>query len=57
MLFLRKVSKEAVKVAIVSYLRNNPKATYQEICDNFKMKRTPVFNYQNELAETDLIET
>ena len=53
----KSVSKKAVKAAIVSYLRNNPKATYQEIGDNFEMKRTTVFNYLNELAETGLIKT
>ena len=52
----KKVSKEAVKAAIVSYLRNNPKATYQEIGNNFEMKRTTVFNYLNELAEAGIIE-
>ena len=44
----KKVSKEAVKAAIVSYLRNNSKTTYQEIGDNFEMKRTTVFNYLND---------
>ena len=52
----KNVSKETVKAAIVSYLRNNPKATYQEIGDNFEMKRTTVFNYLNELAEAGIIE-
>ena len=52
----KKVSKEAVKAAIVSYLRNNPKATYREIGDNFEMKRTTVFNYLNELVEARIIE-
>ena len=52
----KKVSKEAVKAAIVSYLRNNPKATYQEIGENFEMKRTTVFNYLNELVEAGIIE-
>ena len=52
----KKASKEAIKAAIVSYLRNNPKATYQEIGENFEMKRTTVFNYLNELVEARIIE-
>ena len=52
----KKVSKETIKAAIVSYLRNNPKATYQEIGENFEMKRTTVFNYLNELVEDRIIE-
>lgn len=52
----KKVPKEAIKSAIVSYLRNNPKATYQEIGENFEMKRTTVFNYLNELVEARIIE-
>ena len=51
MLFLRKkVSKEAVKAAIVSYLRNNSKATYQEIGDEVDIKKTTVFKYLSELV-------
>ena len=52
----KKASKEAIKAAIVSYLRNNPKATYQEIGEKFEMKRTTVFNYLNELVKARIIE-
>ena len=48
--------KKAIKAAIVSYLRNNPKATYQEIGEKFEMKRTTVFNYLNELVKARIIE-
>ena len=52
----KKVSKEAVKASIVSYLRNNPKATYQEIGDEVEIKKTTVFKYLSELVEAGIIE-
>ena len=52
----KKVSKEVVKAAIVSYLRNNPKATYQEIGDEVEIKKTTVFEYLSELVEAGIIE-
>ena len=52
----KKVSKESVKAASVSYLRNNPKATYQEIGDEVEIKKTTVFKYLSELAKAGIIE-
>ena len=52
----KKVSKAAVKAAIVSYLRNNSKATYQEIGDEVEIKKTTVFKYLSELVEAGIIE-
>ena len=52
----KSVSKEAVKAAIVSYLRNNSKATYQEIGDEVEIKKTTVFKYLSELVEAGIIE-
>ena len=52
----KKVSKEAIKAAIVSYLRNNSKATYQEIGDEVDIKKTTVFKYLSELVEAGIIE-
>ena len=53
---MKKISKEAVKAAIVSYLRNNSKATYQEIGDEVDIKKTTVFKYLSELVEAGIIE-
>lgn len=52
----KKISKEAAKASIVSYLRNNPKATYQEIGDIAEIKKTTVFKYISELVAEGLIE-
>ena len=52
----KKVSKKTIKATIVSYLRNNPKATYQEIGDEVEIKKTTVFKYLNELVEAGIIE-
>ena len=45
-----------MKAAIVSYLRNNPKATSQEIGDEVGIKKTTVFKYLSELIEAGIIE-
>ena len=52
----KKVSKEVVKAAIVSYLRNNPKAAYQEIGDEVEIKKTTIFKYLSELVDAGIIE-
>lgn len=49
------VSKEAVKAAIVSYLRNNPKATYQEISEAVVVVRGTAGKSVKELVEAGLL--
>ena len=49
------VSKEAVKADILSFLRNNPTASYQEISDAVGVVRSTAGKYVKELVESGLL--
>ena len=49
------VSKEAIKAEILSFLRNNQTATYQEISEAVGVVRSTVGKYVKELVETGLL--
>ena len=49
------VSKEALKAQILSYLRNNQSASYQEISEALGIVRSTVGKYIKELVEAGLL--
>ena len=51
----KSVSKEAVKADILSFLRNNHTASYQEISDAVGVVRSPAGKYVKELVEAGLL--
>lgn len=50
----KKISKESVKAEILSFLRNNQIATYQEISAAVGVVRSTAEKYVKELVETGL---
>lgn len=48
-------SKEAVKAEILSYLRSNPTASYQEISESAGVVRSTAGKYVKELVESGLL--
>ena len=51
----KSVSKEAVKAEILSYLRNNPTSSYQEISDAVGVVRSTAGKYVKELVDAGLL--
>ena len=51
----KSVSKEAVKADIISFLRNNHTASYQEISDAVGVVRSTAGKYVKELVEAGLL--
>ena len=51
----KSVSKEAVKADILSFLRNNHTASYQEISDAVGVVRSTAGKYVKELVEAGLL--